>query len=61
MRLLNFQRFALCDLRRGGDMAAKKESRFFDAKENMALSKRQAYYNQSLAKMVRLGCQKDFR
>jgi hypothetical protein len=39
-------------------MAAKKESRFFDAKENMALSKRQAYYNQSLAKMVRVGYQK---
>jgi phenylacetate-CoA ligase len=42
----------------GGDMAGKKASRFFDTKENMALSKRQAYYNQSLAKMVRLGYQK---
>jgi phenylacetate-CoA ligase len=39
-------------------MAAKKESRFFDAKENLALAKRQSYYNQSLAKMVRLGYQK---
>lgn len=40
-------------------MAAKtKASRFFDQKENAALSKRQAYYNQSLAKMVRLGYQK---
>jgi phenylacetate-CoA ligase len=46
---------------RGGNMAAKKESRFFDAKENMALSKRQSYYNQSLAKMVRLGYQKSER
>ncbi len=36
-------------------MAAKEESRYFDAKENMTLSKRQTYYNQSLAKMVRLG------
>ena len=39
-------------------MAAKKEARFFDPKENVALSKRQAYQNQSLAKMVRLGYQK---
>ena len=37
-------------------MAAKgKEPRYFDAKENMTLSKRQSYYNQSLVKMVRLG------
>ncbi len=36
-------------------MAAKKESRYFDTKENMTLTKRQSYYNQSLAKMVRLG------
>jgi phenylacetate-CoA ligase len=39
-------------------MAVKKESHFFDAKENWALSKRQTYYNQRLAKMVRLGYQK---
>jgi phenylacetate-CoA ligase len=39
----------------GGDMAAKKESRYFDAKENMTLSKRQSYYNERLVKMVRLG------
>jgi len=36
-------------------MVAKKESRYYDAKESMTLSKRQSYYNQSLAKMVRLG------
>jgi len=38
-----------------------KESRYFDAKENMGLTKRQSYYNQSLAKMVRLGYQKSSR
>src|SRR3972149_1155005 len=43
-------------------MAAKtKESRFFDAKEKMSLSKRQSYYNQSLVKMVRLGYKKSSR
>ena len=42
-------------------MIAKKESRYFDAKENMGLTKRQSYYNQSLAKMVRLGYQKSSR
>ena len=43
-------------------MATKaKESRYFDAKENMALAKRQNYYNQSLSKMVRLGYQKSSR
>jgi phenylacetate-CoA ligase len=42
-------------------MIAKKESRYFDPKENMALTKRQNYYNQSLAKMVRLGYQKSSR
>ena len=43
-------------------MAAKaKTPRFFDAKENMALTRRQSYYNQSLAKMVRLGYQKSER
>jgi phenylacetate-CoA ligase len=43
-------------------MAAKgKEPRFFDAKENMTLSKRQSYYNQSLVKMVRLGYKKSSR
>jgi phenylacetate-CoA ligase len=42
-------------------MAVKKESRFFDQKENMALTKRQSYYNQSLARMVRLGYQKSER
>jgi len=35
-----------------------KEPRYFDAKENMGLTKRQSYYNQSLAKMVRLGYKK---
>jgi phenylacetate-CoA ligase len=38
-----------------------KESRYFDKKENMALTKRQSYYNQSLAKMVRLGYKKSPR
>jgi len=38
-----------------------KGPRFFDAKENMSLTKRQSYYNQSLAKMVRLGYQKSSR
>jgi len=42
-------------------MRVKKESRFFDAKENMTLTKKQSYYNQSLAKMVRLGYQKSSR
>jgi phenylacetate-CoA ligase len=43
-------------------MAPKlKESCYFDAKENMALTKRQSYYNQSLAKMVRLGYKKSPR
>jgi len=43
-------------------MATKaKESRFFDTKENMALTKRQNYYNQSLTKMIRLGYKKSFR
>ncbi len=42
-------------------MAVKKDSRYFDAKENMGLAKRQSYYNQSLAKMVRLGYQKSKR
>jgi len=55
--------FGICDLGfiRGGNMAVKKESRYFDAKENMGLTKRQSYYNQSLAKMVRLGYQKSSR
>jgi phenylacetate-CoA ligase len=48
-------------LRKGGGMAAKKESWYFDAKENMDLTKRQGYYNQSLAKMIRLGYQKSVR
>ena len=39
-------------------MVAGKASKYFDTKENMSLSKRQSYYNQSLAKMVRLGYQK---
>jgi len=39
-------------------MAIKRETSFFDAKENMTLSKRQSYYNQALVKMVRLGYQK---
>ncbi|OGP67559.1 MAG: hypothetical protein A2170_16460 [Deltaproteobacteria bacterium RBG_13_53_10] len=40
-------------------MAAKpKEPRLFDDKERMTPAKRQAYYNQALAKMVRLGYQK---
>ena len=38
-----------------------KASRYFDTKENMTLTKRQGYYNQSLAKMVRLGYQKSSR
>ena len=38
-----------------------KESRYFDTKENLALTKRQSYYNQSLAKMVRLGYKKSPR
>ncbi len=39
-------------------MVAKKESRYYDAKEKMSLSRRQSYYNQSLVKMVRLGYRK---
>jgi len=39
-------------------MVAGKASKYFDMKENMSLSKRQSYYNQSLAKMVRRGYQK---
>ena len=39
-------------------MVAGKSSKYFDTKENMSLSKRQSYYNQSLAKMVRRGYQK---
>jgi len=39
-------------------MAAGKASKYFDTKENMSLSKRQSYYNQSLVRMVRLGYQK---
>ena len=42
-------------------MVAKKESRYYDAKEEMSLSKRQSYYNQSLVKMVRLGYRKASR
>jgi len=42
-------------------MVAGKESRYYDEKENMSLSKRQTYYNQSLAKMVRLGYKKSPR
>ncbi len=39
-------------------MAAKRQSRFFDLKEKMAPSKRQALYEQRLAKMVRQGYQR---
>ena len=42
-------------------MVAKKESRYYDAKEKMSLSKRQSYYNQSLVKMVRQGYKKSSR
>jgi phenylacetate-CoA ligase len=43
-------------------MVAKvKASRYYDSKENMSLSKRQSYYNQSLVKMVRLGYKKSPR
>ena len=38
-----------------------KEHSYFDAKENMTLKKRQSFYNQSLAKMIRLGYQKSSR
>jgi len=38
-----------------------KENSYFDAKENMTLKKRQSFYNQSLAKMIRLGYQKSSR
>jgi len=53
--------YALCHLHREAIMAVKKESRYFDAIENMGLTKKQSYYNQSLAKMVRLGYQKSSR
>jgi len=53
-------RIAIWDLQER-DMVAKKESRYYDAKEKMSLSKRQSYYNQSLVKMVRLGYQKSSR
>jgi phenylacetate-CoA ligase len=43
------------------DMVAKKESRYYDAKEKMSLSKRQSYYNHSLIKMVRQGYRKASR
>jgi phenylacetate-CoA ligase len=42
-------------------MAAKKESHFYDPKENLAPTKRQSYYNQSLVKMIRLGYKKSKR
>ncbi|MFB3885605.1 MAG: phenylacetate--CoA ligase family protein [Thermodesulfobacteriota bacterium] len=42
-------------------MPVKKESRYFDEKENMGLTKRQSYYGQSLARMARLGYQKSTR
>ena len=38
-----------------------KEPRYFDSKENMSLRKRLDYYDQNLAKMVRLGYQKSSR
>ncbi|MGD0916332.1 MAG: AMP-binding protein [Thermodesulfobacteriota bacterium] len=38
-----------------------KEPRYFDMKENMTLSERKRYYDQSLAKMVRLGYEKSPR
>jgi phenylacetate-CoA ligase len=38
-----------------------KESRYLDAREIMSLTKRQSYYNQSLAKMVYLGYRKSSR
>jgi phenylacetate-CoA ligase len=53
---LNFIYYVIYEWR--GDMAIKKGTKFFDAKENMTLSKRQSYYNQALVKMVRLGYQK---
>ena len=42
-------------------MVAKKESLYYDAKEKTSLSKRQSYYDQTLAKMVRLGYKKASR
>jgi len=38
-----------------------KEARFFDPKENISQAKRQQFYNQSLAKMVRLAYKKSSR
>jgi phenylacetate-CoA ligase len=55
---LSFELPDRCFLSGGKDMAIKKETKFFDAKENMTLSKRQSYYNQALVKMVHLGYQK---
>jgi len=52
--------YALCFFK-GVNMAVKKESRFFDRKENMGLTKKQSYYDQSLAKMVRVGYKKSPR
>jgi phenylacetate-CoA ligase len=45
----------------GGDLMAKREFHYYDAKENMSQAKRQSYYNQSLVKMVRLGYRKASR
>jgi phenylacetate-CoA ligase len=41
---------------RGGNMATRVGiQRFFDTKENMSSAERQNYYNESLARMIRLG------
>jgi phenylacetate-CoA ligase len=42
-------------------MVIKKESRYYDTKENMSLAKRKNYYNQALVKMIRLGYKKSSR
>jgi len=39
----------------------KKESGYYDTKENMSLAKRKNYYNQALVKMIRLGYKKSSR
>lgn len=42
-------------------MIAARGHHYFDAKENMPLGKRQGYYKQRLAKMIRLGYEKSSR
>ena len=42
-------------------MAGKREPRYYDPRENISMTKRQTYYHQALARMVRLGYKKSRR